>query len=348
VECCHLFLIEVSFCLFLRFKLDEKALSDHFDKMQVNMRHQETYLSNTNNGKFRELCDNNRIDELREALNSDTLYNYEFRDDDYRTPIMRASYRGFHGVVKLLCEKQADVNARDRMNQTGLMFAAERGHIIIVRMLLSYGAKVNIRANNDDTALLRASIRGYKQVMDLLIEKGANLIEVKILELCYANSHPCVPIRLLTAQYESHVAELQNVVEETLTILSFRSLCTEFLIKHISIGEEFYGVASFECPSELITNPHAMLMLMAVHMFNDGKELTSRLSGPCSVRGMFINSEWVEPIAFDSGKTKSYMLSVFQSKHIYSWKENYLRIFIEQDPGSLERIMLLGHVVMPQ
>ena len=60
--------------------------------------------------------------------------------------------------MQLLCEKQADVNARDRMNQTGLMFAAERGHIIIVRMLLSYGAKVNIRANNDDTALLRVSL----------------------------------------------------------------------------------------------------------------------------------------------------------------------------------------------
>jgi ankyrin repeat protein len=62
-------------------------------------------------------------------------------DVDNRTPLSWAAKRGHKGIVKLLLEKGADVNAATvSFGQTPLYWASENGHVDVVKLLLEKGA----------------------------------------------------------------------------------------------------------------------------------------------------------------------------------------------------------------
>jgi ankyrin repeat protein len=64
-------------------------------------------------------------------------------EDDY-TALINAAEEGDPGLVNMILDKGANVNAKNRFGQTALMSAAEAGHLEVVKVLLAKGANVNV------------------------------------------------------------------------------------------------------------------------------------------------------------------------------------------------------------
>ena len=88
-------------------------------------------------------------------------------EDDWA--LIRASYRGHSGVVKLLLAHDADVHAKD---DEALRCASYHGQLVIVKLLLAHGADVHAK---DDDALRWASKKGHLEVVRLLLDHGADV-----------------------------------------------------------------------------------------------------------------------------------------------------------------------------
>ena len=86
-----------------------------------------------------------------------------------------ATKQGDLEQVRLLLEKGADINAKDRYNQTALMNAAHAGQIELVRLLIERGAELDTTAKYNLSALMLSLIAHHTEVARLLIEAGADL-----------------------------------------------------------------------------------------------------------------------------------------------------------------------------
>ena len=75
-------------------------------------------------------------------------------------------------VVKLLIERNADVESRTSTGSTPLRVAAYEGHIDIVRCLVERGADVNARNAYESTPLMATCYYGHFSVVTYLIDKG--------------------------------------------------------------------------------------------------------------------------------------------------------------------------------
>lgn len=127
---------------------------------------------------------------------------------DGRTPLISAAARGDLEVVKLLVERGADVNVKDKKGYTALFHAIEamyeevaqllmdqpnldpnarglngvtalmsyawRDKTDAVRKLLDHGADVNAQDNDGDAALHGVAKSGNMEILNLLLDKGAN------------------------------------------------------------------------------------------------------------------------------------------------------------------------------
>jgi RNA binding exosome subunit len=90
-------------------------------------------------------------------------------------PLYYASLGGLRRVVKLLVDKNADVNTQGGHYGNALQAASIKGHEQVVKMLLDKGADVNAQGGHYGNALQAASIKGHEQVVKMLLNKGANI-----------------------------------------------------------------------------------------------------------------------------------------------------------------------------
>jgi ankyrin repeat protein len=90
------------------------------------------------------------------------------------TPLRGAAELGHVYAAKLLLDKGADIDARDKEGRTVLMVAAEFGLLEVTRFLLDNGADVNAEAEGLP-ALSRAAREGHLEIVKLLLEKGADV-----------------------------------------------------------------------------------------------------------------------------------------------------------------------------
>ena len=100
-----------------------------------------------------------------------------------------ASQKCHTEVVKLLLDKGADVNMKNKKDKTALMLASQvdsndatslsvvsdSRHTEVVKLLLAKGADVNTKNNKDITALMMASRAGLTETVKLLLDKGADV-----------------------------------------------------------------------------------------------------------------------------------------------------------------------------
>jgi uncharacterized protein len=126
---------------------------------------------------------------------------------DGRTTLISAAARGDLDVVKLLLQRGADVNIKDKQEYTALFHALEAGYDEVelvllnqpnldpnarglngvalisyawrdqkdaVRRLLDLGADVNAQDKDGDVALHGAAETGNGEIIDMLLAKGAN------------------------------------------------------------------------------------------------------------------------------------------------------------------------------
>jgi ankyrin repeat protein len=77
------------------------------------------------------------------------------------------------GVIALLVDHNADVNAKNKLGLTALIFAAQGGHVENLGCLIAEGADVNAKSKSGETALKFAETSERKDIIDLLKENGA-------------------------------------------------------------------------------------------------------------------------------------------------------------------------------
>jgi len=97
-------------------------------------------------------------------------------DQNGRTPLRWAAFRGHTDVMQLLLDRGAKVDAQDRWGSSVLMAAARRGRLEAVRVLLRRKANVNLKSQSGETALIHCV--GSAQapaIARLLLEHGADI-----------------------------------------------------------------------------------------------------------------------------------------------------------------------------
>ena len=101
----------------------------------------------------------------------------EIKDKKYnQTPLLWAVKKRHEAVVKLLLEKGAELEIKDKKyKQTPLSYAAEKGHEAMVKLLLEKGAELETESKSGQTPLSYAAAYGHEAVVELLVVKGAEL-----------------------------------------------------------------------------------------------------------------------------------------------------------------------------
>jgi serine/threonine-protein phosphatase 6 regulatory ankyrin repeat subunit B len=98
-------------------------------------------------------------------------------EEEEALPIFQAAARGdVNEVARLLDAKPQLLEARDvnRYYATLLVVAAREGHVGVVRLLLERGAEVNAAAIFGETALHYAAGGGHEQMVNVLLSSGAD------------------------------------------------------------------------------------------------------------------------------------------------------------------------------
>jgi len=93
-------------------------------------------------------------------------------NEDRETPLYQASSEGHVEVIKLLLEKGADIQIANIWGDTPLHQAWK---VEIVKLLLKKGADINAADKDRETPLHQASSRGKVEIVKLLLEKGADI-----------------------------------------------------------------------------------------------------------------------------------------------------------------------------
>jgi len=94
---------------------------------------------------------------------------------EYCNALQAASYNGHDDMVRLLLDRGANVNARGGKYCNALQAASSGGHAVIAKILVGKGAYVNAQGGHYGNALLAASFRGHADIVRLLLDEGADV-----------------------------------------------------------------------------------------------------------------------------------------------------------------------------
>lgn len=95
----------------------------------------------------------------------------EVRTSTDESPLMLAALAGEAGLCRLLIERDADVN---KPGWTPLHYAATNAHLGIMQLLLEHHAYIDAESPNATTPLMMAAHYGNASAVKLLLEAGAD------------------------------------------------------------------------------------------------------------------------------------------------------------------------------
>ena len=87
------------------------------------------------------------------------------------TCLLTAAANGHLAICRLLLDKGAQLEVKDRFSCTPLHHAAVQGHVEIVRLLCDRGADIEARSNRGRRSLHSAAWKGHISVVKELIEE---------------------------------------------------------------------------------------------------------------------------------------------------------------------------------
>jgi uncharacterized protein len=136
-----------------------------------------------------EAVQDGEIEKVRQELEMHPQSGF-MRDENGRTLLSWAAQLGHLGVVKVLIENGAEINAIDNtsLKETPLHNAVDELHPDIVEILLEHGADVSIEDNDERTALhILANIKAVglwdeksEMILKMLLRYGAKIETVPI------------------------------------------------------------------------------------------------------------------------------------------------------------------------
>ena len=95
---------------------------------------------------------------------------------DMGSPLAVAAVYGHWEIVKLLIERGAKLDPRDKYQAAALHRAASTGRWMVVKQLLNMETDVNrVSSDWEQTALMSAAAHGHAGVVDLLLKAGAKV-----------------------------------------------------------------------------------------------------------------------------------------------------------------------------
>ncbi|ESU14134.1 hypothetical protein FGSG_07816 [Fusarium graminearum PH-1] len=99
----------------------------------------------------------------------------EAKDRIGSTALLIAVIFSKHKILNLLLEKGADIEAKDKNGWTALLIAARYSKHEILELLLEKGADIEAKSKAGWTALLIAATFSKHKILNLLLEKGADI-----------------------------------------------------------------------------------------------------------------------------------------------------------------------------
>jgi len=117
--------------------------------------------------------DTDIIHALFEKRSADSLV--KARDRNMFTALHLASHKGHKGIVDLLLDGAANLNAISKSGFAPLHYAVDQGHDEVAETLVARGADVNLKEQGyGSTPLHYAAVRGNRKIAELLLTRGAN------------------------------------------------------------------------------------------------------------------------------------------------------------------------------
>jgi ankyrin repeat protein len=87
------------------------------------------------------------------------------------SPLMLAALKGYQDLAEQLIKRGADVN---KTGWTALHYAASSGHLGIISLLIEHSAYIDAESPNGTTPLMMAAMYGTPAAVKLLLQEGAD------------------------------------------------------------------------------------------------------------------------------------------------------------------------------
>ena len=116
------------------------------------------------------------------------------------TPLHYAATNGPPEVVRLLLERNAEVNAQDNRGFTPFLFASRLGNTDIFRLLLDHNGNEHVHDNEDKTPLHYAAYFGHLDAARFLLERN--------LDINARDTNGLTPFLCASARWHSSILEL--------------------------------------------------------------------------------------------------------------------------------------------